>query len=297
MLTVRHGDSLNILLARLQADGWQLPALSLKIYARLNGQDRQVRSGDYRVEDCCASAKEFMDLLISGTQMTHRVTLVEGWDFRQVAQALGKQEKLQQSLDADPREAAGQLGMGYDSSEGLFYPDTYDYASGESDLDVLKRARLKQRQLLGELWAQRDPDLPYVTPYEAVILASIVEKEARLRAEAPRIAGVYVARLRRGMRLEADPTVIYGLGNDYSQRLTLADLRRPTPWNTYMNHGLPPTPIGLPGEEALRAALAPEESDMLYFVAKGDGSHLFSATHREHRQKVRQVRQARASKR
>ena len=291
-LSVHPGEGLTALLLRLQATGWQLPLRQMQIYARLAGMDRSIRSGDYSLQSCCASALGLLELLTSGQQMTHRVTLVEGWDFRQIHSALDASPKLMLQIAADPVRAAVQFGTGYESLEGLFYPDTYDYASGESGLAVLRRARLRQRELLDRLWAERDPNLPYQTPYEAVILASIVEREARIRDEAPRIAGVYVSRLRKGMRLEADPTVIYGLGNDYSRALTLKDLRTDTPWNTYRNAGLPPTPIGMPGQEALEAALKPHETGMLFFVARGDGSHIFAPTLKEHHQNVRRVRAA-----
>lgn len=296
VLEVRSGESLSTLLHRLNSEGWNLPETQLKLYARLKRLDRSIRAGDYSLQQCCRTATALLHLLTSGQQMTYRFTLVEGWDLRRAVSELAKAEKVRHTLgEGDARAIAQLMGLGYESAEGLFYPDTYSYASGESDLDILKRARQKQKLLLSQLWEERAGSLPYTSPYEAIILASIVEREARLVEESPKIAGVYTSRLRRDMRLEADPTVIYGLGNDYSRRLTRQDLRTDTPWNTYVRKGLPLTPIGLPGEAALRAALQPKESDMLFFVARGDGSHVFSPTLREHHANVRRIR-ARQSK-
>lgn len=297
ILEVRSGENFSGLLRRLNSEGWELPQTQLRLYARYKGLDRSVRAGDYSLKDCCEDHMALVRLLTSGQQMTYRFTLVEGWDVRRTVRALAEAEKLDHTLgDGDPKLVAERLGLGYENAEGMFYPDTYSYASGETDLDVLKRARQRQRQILDKLWAQRRSDLPYASPYDAIILASIVEKEARLRNEAPQIAGVYVSRLRKNMRLEADPTVIYGQGNDYTKRLTLRDLRTDTPWNTYLRQGLPLTPIGAPGEAALKAALAPDESEMLFFVARGDGSHVFSRTLREHHANIRRIREQNQSK-
>lgn len=298
ILTVQQGENLDTLLHRLQQSGWDIAIAQTKLYARILKLDKRIRSGDYSLADgCCANTPDLLQLLTDGTQLTHRLTLIEGRGFKQMMATLAAVPKLQHDIASEPEQAARQLGLGYESAEGLFHPDTYDFASGESERALLLRARRRQRELLAQLWSTRSPDLPYETPYEALILASIVEREARLREEAPLIAGVYVARLRRGQRLEADPTVIYGLGNDYRRRLTRADLRTPTPWNTYMNRGLPPTPIGAPGETSLRAALAPKESGMLYFVARGDGGHIFAATLEEHIANVRMVRKQRSTTR
>ncbi|MGI9345907.1 MAG: endolytic transglycosylase MltG [Gammaproteobacteria bacterium] len=290
LLTVLPGESLSRLLSRLSNEGWQLPTTQIKLYARFYQLDHQIRAGDYPIQNCCSSSTEWLDLLTSGQQLTHRITLIEGWDFAQISAALRAEPKIADVLSDEAYAAAHELRMGYESAEGLFFPDTYDYASGESDRDILKRARKRQRDLVQKLWQERPPGLPYETPYDAIILASIVERETASLPEAPQIAGVYVSRLRKGWRLEADPTVIYGLGNDYTRRLTLTDLRTQGPWNTYKNYGLPPTPISTPSENSLRAALAPVETGAMYFVAKGDGTHLFSRTLAEHHQNIKTVR-------
>jgi UPF0755 protein len=174
--------------------------------------------------------------------------------------------------------------------EGLFFPDTYLYGKNARDIDVLKQAYVRMSKELEAAWAQRQPDLPFKSPYEALILASIVERETGLPAERPRIAGVFVERLRRQMRLQTDPTVIYGLGEKYDGNVRRADLERDTPYNTYTRPGLPPTPIALPGAQSLRAAVQPENRGELFFVAtgRGDGSHEFSRTLKEHEAAVKQ---------
>ncbi|MEX2367612.1 MAG: endolytic transglycosylase MltG, partial [Pseudohongiellaceae bacterium] len=173
--------------------------------------------------------------------------------------------------------------MGIDRHpEGMIFPDTYNFTRGTSDLEILRRANRLLEQVLEQEWQARDVGLPYDGPYQALIMASIIEKETAVAAEREQIAGVFVRRLQRGMRLQTDPTVIYGLGALFDGDLTRADLRRQSPYNTYLNNGLPPTPIALAGREAIAASLHPEQGDTLYFVARGDGSHQFSATLEEH---------------
>lgn len=175
-----------------------------------------------------------------------------------------------------------QLGRPGQAAEGRFFPDTYDYLAGQSDLLILRRALQRMDEMLAREWQGRSFGLPYANPDEALIMASLVEKETGVPAERPKVAGVFVRRLEQRMRLQTDPTVIYGLGEDFSGTLTRAHLRSDTPWNTYVHHGLPPTPIAMPGLASIRAALHPDDSDALYFVARGDGSSHFSATLEEH---------------
>jgi len=217
------------------------------------------------------------------------VTVVEGWTFADLRRALERAPGLEQTLagrdDPDVMEVLGESGL---APEGLFFPDTYLYERGATDLSVLRQARARMQRELDAAWQKRAADLPLEDPYQALILASIVEKETALAAERPRIAGVFTERLRIGMRLQTDPSVIYGLGDAYDGNLRKTDLLSDGPYNTYTRAGLPPTPIALPGQQALMAAVRPDERDELYFVATGlpDGSHEFSRTLAEHERAV-----------
>jgi UPF0755 protein len=209
--------------------------------------------------------------------------IVEGWSFKQVLEALHAAPKLTHSLQGlGPKQIMAMLGYPNVHPEGRFFPDTYYYPSGMSDLLILQRAYQKMEKILDEEWEARAGDLPVRTRDEALTLASIVEKETGKPEERGLIAGVFVQRLRTGMKLQTDPTVIYGLGDKYKGNITLAHLRTPTPYNTYTRKGLPPTPIAMPGREAIHAALNPENTRALYFVSRGDGSHVFSETLEQH---------------
>ena len=261
----------------------------LLLYARATGADARIRAGEYEVA-AGTTPRSLLALLESGKVVQHGVTVVEGWTFRDLRRALEAEPLLDNTLaghgDAEVMAALGEPDV---APEGLFFPDTYLFGKGATDLEILRQARERMRQELDSAWAGRAEGLPFGTPYEALILASIVEKETALAAERPRIAGVFVERLRIGMRLQTDPTVIYGLGADYDGNLRRADLERDGPYNTYARAGLPPTPIALPGADALRAAVRPDERGELYFVATGlpDGSHEFSRTLAEHEAAVR----------
>jgi UPF0755 protein len=233
---------------------------------------------------------EIVRQLVEGKVVLERVTIPEGWSFAQMRALLAKQPELRQTLagrsDAEIMEELGAPGV---FAEGRFAPDTYSYASGvTTDMQVLTMAFTAQQRNLQEAWDSRDPDLPLSTPEEALTLASIVEKETGLASERSRVAGVYINRLKIGMRLQADPTVIYGMGERYDGNLRKSDLTTDTPYNTYTRVGLPPTPIALPGREAIMATLHPEKHKFIYFVALGDGSggHEFTATGAEHQQAV-----------
>ena len=189
--------------------------------------------------------------------------------------------------DASTAELMQRIGIEDDNPEGWLFPDTYLFDRGTSDVEILSRAHRRMREVLDEEWAKREQGLPLETPYQALTLASIVEKETGLASERPQIAGVFVRRLQKGMKLQTDPTVIYGMGDDFDGNIRREDLTRPTPYNTYVIQGLPPTPIALPGREAINAVLHPADGDALYFVARGDGSHHFSATLDEHNCAVR----------
>jgi UPF0755 protein len=261
----------------------------LRAYARFTGADARVRAGEYEIPPG-TSPRELLRLFESGDVVRHAVTIVEGWNFRSLRAALERNPYLDNTLagqgDAAVMTALGETGT---KPEGLFFPDTYLFGKGTADVEILRQARARMQRELEAAWNARADDLPITTPYEALILASIVEKETALASERARIAGVFTQRLRRGMRLQTDPTVIYGLGAGFDGNLRRADLERDGPYNTYTRAGLPPTPIALPGAEALRAAVKPDERGELFFVATGlpDGSHEFSRTLAEHEAAVR----------
>lgn len=257
-------------------------------YARLRGTDSRVRAGEYQVPPG-TTPRQLLALLESGAVVRRSITVVEGWTFRDLRRALEKDTALVQTLsgedDAAVMAALGEPGV---APEGLFFPDTYLYDKGTTDLAILRTARERMRVELDAAWAAREQDLPLETAYQALVLASIVEKETALTTERARIAGVFTHRLRSGMRLQTDPTVIYGLGPDFDGNLRRSDLERDGPYNTYTRTGLPPTPIALPGAASLAAAVRPDERGETYFVATGlpDGSHEFSRTLAQHERAV-----------
>lgn len=253
---------------------------------RLSGQSRQMRAGSYEIPPG-TSPKRLLNMLVRGEESLRTVTIVEGWNWRQVRQALAKAELLKPDSRAlDDAALMAQLGRPGISPEGRFYPDTYTYAKGASDLVVLKRALSAMDKHLQAAWQARLPGVSLKSPEEALVLASIVEKETGQGADRPLISGVFHNRMRIGMRLQTDPTVIYGLGEAFDGNLSRIHLQTDNPWNTYTRGGLPPTPIAMPGKAALLAAVQPAKTQALYFVAKGDGSSHFSATLDEHNRAV-----------
>lgn len=296
LFEVQPGDSLWAVGQRLQRQGLLSPAWLLAAVGQWRGVAGRIQVGEYRL-DAGSTPQSLLQKLLRGEVVVYRVTFVEGWTVRQALELLLRQPKLEHHLaGADDAELAKVLDLDSAQPEGWIYPDTYHYRKGDSDVQLLRRAYQNMKKRLAEQWNGRAADLPLESPYEALILASIVEKETGVGSERPQIAGVFVRRLRSGMPLQTDPTLIYGLGACFNGDLTLADLRRPGPYNSYLNRGLPPTPIALPGEAAIQAVLHPAEGDALYFVAKGDGSHHFSATLEAHQQAVEQYqkRQRRA---
>ncbi len=261
----------------------------LQAFARMTGADARIKAGEYAIAPG-TTPRGLLALFESGAVVQRSVTIIEGWTFRDLRRALEEEPHLDNTLAGqDDAAVMAALGEGGTHPEGLFFPDTYLFGKGTTDVEILRQARERMRSELDAAWSARADGLPIGTPYDALILASIVEKETALAPERPRIAGVFTERLRIGMRLQTDPTVIYGLGAGYDGNLRRADLERDGPYNTYTRAGLPPTPIALPGAEALRAAVQPEERDELYFVATGlpDGSHEFSRTLAEHDAAVR----------
>lgn len=289
LLEVPAGATPGGVLNQLQADEVLAGgAFWLRQYWRFNLSGQALHSGEYRLLPGM-TAVDLLALWQRGEVVQYSLTLVEGWNFRQVRAALEQQAKLEQSLKGlSDSQLMARLGWPGQHPEGWFFPDTYQFVRGMRDSDLLRQAGKRQQQVLAEEWAKRAENLPYADAYQALIMASLVEKETGVAAERAQIAGVFVRRLRLGMRLQTDPAVIYGLGEDYRGNLTRAHLREPTPYNTYTQAGLPPTPIALAGREAIHAALHPAPGKALYFVARGDGSHVFSATLGEHNKAVRE---------
>lgn len=266
--------------------GVQTDARLLYYWFRLSGQDRQIRAGNYEL-NAGLTPRSLLQKLVRGEESLRALTFVEGWTFRQMRAQIAKDEFLKHDTalmsEAELMAALGKPGV---AAEGMFFPDTYTYAKGSSELAVLRRAMHAMERRLDEAWAQRSADSPLKTPYEALILASIVEKETGKASDRGQIAGVFTNRLRVGMRLQTDPTVIYGLGEKFDGNLRRVDLQTDTPWNTYTRAGLPPTPIAMPGKASLMAAVQPEPTKAYYFVARGDGSSHFSANLDEHNRAV-----------
>jgi UPF0755 protein len=251
------------------------------------GLEDQIKAGDYALEPGTTPA-DMLRLFASGRSIQFPVTLIEGWTFREAVDSLAQHAFLEHTLKGiDDAEIMEQVGIEEAHPEGWLFPDTYLVDRGSTDVEVLERAHARMKTVLAEEWEGRAEDLPFDDPYEALILASIIEKETGKPEERSTIAGVFVRRLQQGMRLQTDPTVIYGMGDAYDGNIRRKDLRRETPYNTYVIDGLTPTPIALPGREAIHAALHPKDGDALYFVSRGDGSHYFSATLDEHNCAVR----------
>jgi UPF0755 protein len=287
-IEVAPGASLRSVLGRLEAQGSVRNARAIEWYLRLHALQPRVQTGAYEVPPH-ASPAQILELFEQGKVILEQLTVVEGATFAEFLSALEEHPRVTHTLRGEaPAQIMAALGHPGEAAEGEFFPDTYRFAANTTDLAILALAYDSMQRLLKSAWTSRRPGLPLETPYQALILASMVEKEAQLKSERARIAGVFVNRLRAGMRLQSDPTVIYGLGASYDGTIHTRDLLRDTAYNTYTRAGLPPSPIALPGREALMAAVQPEESGALYFVATGlgDGAHHFSHTLEEHNSAV-----------
>jgi UPF0755 protein len=281
---VAPGASLRAILMALQRQGALRQARLVEIYLRLHGALPRLQSGTYELAPH-ASAREVLEQLIAGRVVLESVTVVEGWSFAQMRRALDAHPALAHQLSGlSAPQIMDALGHAGQDAEGRFFPDTYRFAAGTSDRKILERAYERMQAELDSAWLDRAANLPLATADEALILASIVEKETAREDERPKVAAVFINRLREGMRLQSDPTVIYGLGDGYDGHIHTRDLETDTPYNTYTRTGMPPTPIALPGAASLRAATHPANIDALYFVAtgNGDGTHQFSATLAQH---------------
>ena len=257
----------------------------LVLLGKWRGGDK-VQAGEYFLAPGTTPG-QFLDQIIAGKVAQYSLTLVEGWTFEQMLAAVNAHQKLTHTLEGlSPKEVMRRLGWPGQHPEGRFYPDTYRFPGGTSDVDFLRRAYKTMDAYLREHWQNRSDKLPFATAYDALIMASIVEKETALPTERKRIAGVFIRRLEQGMRLQTDPTVIYGLGKAYDGNLRRRDLVADNPYNTYMRKGLPPTPIAMPGKESIDAVLHPQRGKALYFVARKDGSHQFSETLEQHNKAV-----------
>lgn len=289
LIEVTPGTGYGALLAQWRRNGWlarERDVYWLKLMARLDDQATSLQAGEYQLRPGTTPLQALAQIR-AGEIYLRSFTVVEGWSLVQLRGALALAPGLRQTIvsrsDAQIMQA---LQRDDQAAEGSFLPETYHYARGSSDLELLRRAANAMDQALAKAWAERDEGLPLSTPQQALVLASIIEKETGLASERRQIAGVFVRRLQRGMRLQTDPTVIYGLGTGFDGNLRRADLRRDTPFNTYTRAGLPPTPIAMPGRASIHAALHPLPGDSLYFVSRGDGSHYFSSTLAEHERAV-----------
>ncbi len=298
---VEKGASLRTVATQLNRRGWLDRPDVWIAWARLTNRQGDLKAGEYALAPG-QTPRSLLDTLSSGQVILHALTFIEGSRFADMRRLVSADASIEQTLAGrsgdDIMQSLGAAGV---HPEGQFFPDTYHFPRGTSDLELLRMAYRRMQRELDAAWESRAPDLPLATKYEALILASIIEKETALDSERAKIGGVFIERLKRGMRLQTDPTVIYGIEN-YDGNIRRSDLLRDTPYNTYTRSGLPPSPIALPGSASLRAAVQPEKTNALFFVAtgKGDGSHYFSATLAEHNAAVqrylRQLRQQQAPK-
>ena len=282
VLEISPGSSFARILRELESQALITRPLVFKAWARYTGMASQIKAGEYEIPADISPVK-LLELLVSGRVLLHQFTIVEGWTFAQLREQLALSDAINHQTRAlSDAELMAVIGKPDIHPEGQFLPDTYSFARGTSDSAFLLRAYDSMQTYLAEAWPERNPDIPLKTPYEALILASIVEKETGQAFERPMIAGVFVSRLNKNMKLQTDPTVIYGMGDAFDGNIRRRDLRRDTPYNTYTRRGLTPTPIALAGRAAIDAVLHPAETDALFFVSRNDGTHKFSRTLAEH---------------
>lgn len=295
IFTVQKGMSLRDISMELAQGGW----LEKPYYLMFDGRRRKlatsIKAGEYELIPGM-SPHAVLDLFVSGRVVQYSLTIPEGWNFRQIVGAVSNNRILRKTLHVSAQEQLMKvLDLEEPFLEGLFLPDTFHFPAGTTDVEFLRRSYRAMKSVLEEEWSKRDPDLPYENEYEALIMASIIEKETATEEERGRIAGVFVRRLDQDMKLQTDPTVIYAMGDTYDGNLSHRDLTIDSPFNTYLYRGLPPTPIASPGRASIQAALHPEPGESLYFVAMGDGRHYFSTTLEEHNLAVDKYQKTRNS--
>ncbi|MCX7096894.1 MAG: endolytic transglycosylase MltG [Methylococcales bacterium] len=287
LIEINRGDSFNQITDKLLAQNVAVKPFWFKAIAVLNRAVKKLKTGEYELAPGLTQP-EILALFVQGKTKKYAITIPEGWNLRELLGDLGKSPAITHTIHSEAGTETAFLGRFCESGlepcnpEGMFFPDTYFFEKHTTDIALLKRAYDKMQLVLQQEWQQKADFLPFKTPYEALIMASIVEKETGVAAERPMIAGVFVRRLQAGMLLQTDPTVIYGMGESYLGNISHKDLRTATAYNTYIIKGLPPTPIAMPGREAIKAVLHPDSGNALYFVARGDGTHVFSATLKDH---------------
>lgn len=288
-IEIAKGDSLNRIIGKLVAQKLAVKPFWFKVIALQENALKKLKAGEYELASGL-TLPEIIALFVQGKTKQHAITFPEGWSFKEILHEIEKNPHIEHTLSSiDFKSVMSKLeskAAAPASPEGLIFPDTYFFEKHTPDVSLLKRAYDKMQRVLQQEWLNKAENLPFKTPYEALILASIVEKETGVVAERPLIAGVFIRRLERNMLLQTDPTVIYGMGESYQGNIKSKDLTTATPYNTYIISGLPPTPIAMPGRDALHAVLHPAKDDSLYFVARGDGTHVFSATLKDHNSAV-----------
>ena len=286
--TVLPGSSVGAAAQQIAAAGVPINPFLFSMLARVTGRSAKIKAGSYELKPN-TTPRRLVEQLVRGEFAQESLTIIEGWTFRQMRQAVAGNRGLKHDTqDLSDQELMAKISPDFKLPEGLFFPDTYLFAKGSSDLQIYRQAHTMLLNHLAAAWEKRDPSLPYANPYQALIMASIVEKETGQKSERAMIAGVFVNRLKAGMLLQTDPTVIYGMGDKYEGKIRKRDLETDTPYNTYTRSGLPPTPIALPGVQSLTAALAPARTDALYFVSRGDGTSKFSGNLTDHNRAVNQ---------
>jgi UPF0755 protein len=287
-LKVDRGTGIRALSPLLKRQGVDVESWQLELAARMRGDANKIKSGTYELQSPL-TLKDLLDQLVAGDVVQFEVKLLEGWTFKQFRQALAQAKELKhQTASWSDKKILSSVGATETHPEGLFFPDTYRFTPGQTDLDILKLAYKQQKARIDKIWATRPADTPLKTPYEFLTLASIVEKETGLEADRDKVAAVFLNRLKIGMRLQSDPTTIYGMGERFDGNIRKRDLETDTPYNTYTRAGLTPTPISAPGVNALKAVMKPAKIDALYFVARGDGTSVFSDTLAQHNRAVDQ---------
>ncbi|MCM2564712.1 endolytic transglycosylase MltG [Janthinobacterium kumbetense] len=286
--TISPGSGAHAAGQQIADAGVPIVPILFNMLARIEGKTSKIKAGSYELKPG-TTPQRLITQLARGEFAQESLTIIEGWTFRQMRMAMASHPGLKHdTVGLSDKELMAKISPEYVLPEGLFFPDTYLFAKGASEMQIFRQAHAAMIGRLSEAWDKRDPALPYKNPYEALIMASIVEKETGQKSERAMIAGVFVNRLKTGMLLQTDPTVIYGMGDNYQGKIRKRDLEADTPYNTYTRGGLPPTPIALAGAQSLTAALAPARTQALYFVARGDGTSQFSANLPDHNRAVNQ---------